>query len=543
MRSFNTDILVVGSGIAGLYAAICCRQAGLRVTVCSKSKPGIGSCSALSQGHFRSTTRRFSKTEHRRLTLEAGQGLNREAMVDILVDRAQTDILRLKDFGVGLGERVRSFASTPEKIGQEGRSITKPLADWADSLGVQFCFPFLAWQVVELEGRAAGICGFFHAEAEPSLILARTVILAAGGCGALYRWSDNPQGMTGDGYAMAYRAGLPLMDMEFMQFFPLMLAGSSRTSRLIPPVVAEIGTLRNVRRENVVEKYAITRRPLAVAARDQLSLAMARDLEAGLGIQGAFEFEVPEDMAVWRKAGEAFGFDDTIEQIRSWIFKIQQESGSLLVRPGAHFCMGGVIIDECCRTRLNGLLAAGEIVGGLHGANRYGGNALTETVVFARIAAVQAVQSMEDATPDLSGQEDAARQWVQSHLSASLLEQSKAPQDQPSGLSAIRESLQELMWERAGLIRSEQGLQWAESAIEGFRQDLSTVQPGAGNLFQYCENRNRLLTAEMIVKSARMRRESRGAHFREDFPETDPDWTGHIRVQKKKQGMELAFVY
>ena len=357
MRCLHADVVVVGSGIAGLYAAICCRQAGLRVLVCSKSRPGTGSCSALSQGHFRSRTGQFSKAEHRRLTLEAGQGLNQETLVDILVERAREAVLRLKDFGVLLGEEERSFASRPEKIGLEGRSITRPLTEWAQSRGVQFCSPFFAWEVLELEGRAAGICGFFQAEAEPSLILARTVILAAGGGGALYRWSDNPQGMSGDGYALAYRAGLPLMDMEFVQFFPFTLAGSSRTSRLIPPVVAEIGTLSNARQENVVEKYGITRRPLAVAARDQLSLAMAREQEAGLDVQGAFPFQVPEEEAVWRQAGEAFGVEG-IEQLRSWVFTISQGSGTLLVRPGAHFCMGGMLIDGLCRTALTGLLAA-----------------------------------------------------------------------------------------------------------------------------------------------------------------------------------------
>ena len=541
MRCLHTDVLVVGSGIAGLYAAICCRQAGLRVTICSKSRPGAGSCSALSQGHFRSETRRFSKAEHRRLTLEAGRGLNREALLDILVDQAREAILRLKDFGVELLEAGRSFASSPEKIGLEGRSITRPLVARAASIGVEFCTPFFAWKVMELDGRAAGIGGFFQADAEPGLILARAVILATGGAGAVYQWSDNPQGMSGDGYAMAYRAGLPLMDMEFVQFFPFTLAGSSRTSLLVPPLVAEIGTLSNARQEKVVEKYGITRRPLAVAARDQLSLAMARELEAGLDVQGAFELQVPEEEAVWRRAGEAFGVDG-IEQLKSWVFKISQGTGSLLVRPGAHFCMGGVIIDECCRTELEGLLAAGEIVGGLHGANRYGGNALTETVVFAGIAAGQAIQSVQAAPGEDVSHQGTALEWARANLSAPLRQPGRAHRGQAPGMAAIRGRLQTLMWEQAGLIRSETGLHRAESELERLRQDLDRVQPGPGTHFQYYENRNRLLSAELIVKSARMRRESRGAHFRADFPDPDPDWSGHILIRKGEQGMQLGFV-
>ncbi|MCF8039239.1 MAG: FAD-binding protein, partial [Desulfohalobiaceae bacterium] len=212
MQRLSTDIVVVGSGIAGLYAAILCRQAGLRVAVCSKSKPGRGSCSALSQGHFRSSVKGFSRKEHRRLTLEAGQGLNREEMVDILVNNARKDVLGLKNFGVQLGQRSRGLESMPERFGLEGLSITKPLAAFAASIGVECVSPFFAWRIVETRGRAAGICGFYRDETEPTLVQGGAVILASGGAGAVYEFTDNPQGLTGDGYAMAYHAGLSLMD-------------------------------------------------------------------------------------------------------------------------------------------------------------------------------------------------------------------------------------------------------------------------------------------------------------------------------------------
>lgn len=537
MRCLTTDIAVVGSGIAGLFAAISCRQAGLRVTVCSKSRPGRGSCSALSQGHFRSSVNGFPRSEHRQLTLEAGQGLNLEWMVDILVNNARDGVRELRDFGVQLGQRARGLESMPERIGLEGLSITRPLAGWAQAQGVRFLSPFFAWRIVEIQGKTAGICGFFPAETEPTLVLAKAVILASGGAGAVYEWTDNPQGMSGDGYAMAYQAGLPLMDMEFVQFFPLTLASASRTCRLIPPLVAEVGTLVNARQEDVLAKYNITQRPVAVAARDQLSLAMAKEMRAGLDIGGAMKLIIPEDNRIWQEAGQTFGLGG-VNRIKGWVDKLSQGKGYLLVQPAAHFCMGGLIIDAHCQTGIQGLFAAGEIVGGLHGANRYGGNALTETVVFARIAAEGAVRFLED-SGSAWVEDQEARSWVEKKAPG-LNRNQRHASGKALRLSDIRRGLQHLMWEQAGLIRSEASLALAETALEKLSASLSRVWVGSNNWIRYLEGSNRLLAAEMIVKAARMRQESRGAHFRTDYPETDPAWTRHITIQEIAGTMQLS---
>ncbi|MCF8104402.1 MAG: FAD-dependent oxidoreductase [Desulfohalobiaceae bacterium] len=539
MRCLSTDLAVVGSGIAGLYAAILCRRAGLEVTLCSKSRPGRGSCSALSQGHFRSSAEHFPRSEHRQLTLEAGQGLNLEWMVDILVDRAREDVLSLNDLGVQLRQRTRGLESMPQRIGLEGLSITRPLADLAQSEGVQFLSPFFAWRIVELQGRAAGICGFLPSETEPTLVLAKGVILAAGGAGALYEWTDNPQGLSGDGYVLAYQAGLPLMDMEFVQFFPLTLAASSRTGRLVPPVVAEVGTLVNAGHEDLTAKYNITRRPVAVAARDQLSLAMAREIRAGQDIEGALKLEIPDDDRIWQQAGQAFGLGD-LNRIKAWVDRLCLGKGHLLVRPAAHFVMGGLIIDAQAQTGIEGLFAAGEIVGGLHGANRYGGNALTETVVFAGIAADRAVLYLKEQKGPWP-KDKAVLGWLKTGGPAWSRGQSDAPQTGPR-LSEIRRSLQDLMWDQAGLIRSEESLALAETELGRLRKSLDRVRVGPENCIPYLEGQNRLLASEMIVKAARMRRESRGAHYRTDYPQTDPAWTRHIIIQKSSRGMQLKLL-
>ncbi|MFW6216839.1 MAG: FAD-dependent oxidoreductase, partial [Desulfohalobiaceae bacterium] len=241
----DTDVLILGSGLAGLYAAIHCRRQGSRVLVCSKSKPGLGSCSSISQGHFRSSTSSFSPGEHKRLSLEAGKGLNQGHRLDTLVQSAPQEMSFLQDLGLNLEPRAQGYDCRPQKPGREGRCVTKPLSKQATRLGVEFKAPFQAWRIAQQEGRAIGVWGFEPQHQKPVLLTCRSLILATGGAGALYAHTDNPQGMTGDGYALALTAGLPLMDMEFVQFYPLCL-GNSRTSLLLPPILGEVGMLENV---------------------------------------------------------------------------------------------------------------------------------------------------------------------------------------------------------------------------------------------------------------------------------------------------------
>lgn len=286
MQALSCDVAIIGSGLAGLSAALVCANKGLRVLVCAKSNPGSGSCTAISQGHFRASVPGFSPQEHRHLTLEAGQGLNQAQTVDILVHRAEKAVRELETCGVRLQSRAKGFDTHPDRIGGEGVQITKPLVTCARSAGVTFLTPFHAWRMVTIQGHAAGVLGFRGPEEEPTCVHAGAVILATGGAGALFARTDNPQAMTGSGYALAHHAGLDLTDMEFIQFYPLCLATSSRTSRLLPPVLGEIGTLNNAQREDIAHKHAVQPRPLAIAARDKLCQAMMLEVSQGRGHDG-----------------------------------------------------------------------------------------------------------------------------------------------------------------------------------------------------------------------------------------------------------------
>ena len=530
MHHASCDVTVIGSGLAGLSAAIACSRSGLQVTVCSRSRPGIGSCSAISQGHFRSSVAGFSPGDHRELTLEAGQGLSRAQSLDLLVHRAEPVVRNLQAFGVPLQSRTRGFDTLPGKIGEEGVSITKPLVRYAQSTGVNFASPFFAWRIVNVDGRAAGVLGFHGPEAEPFLMQSGAVILATGGAGALYARTDNPQGMTGSGYGLAFHAGLSLMDMEFVQFYPLCLATSSRTSRLLPPVLAETSILTNAGLEDIVEKHAIARRPLAIAARDELCQAMIREVSRGKGHAGAIALRISHDEKVWQRAGQALGIRD-LSPLRNWTGKLLAGRDSLPVLPAAHFCMGGVVTDARCQTALPGLLAAGEVVGGLHGANRYGGNALSEAAVFGTLAGEETVQTFAGLG---ARHHKTALQWSREQIQEQT---AKKAGDGTWGTRQVRRRLQDLMWQETGVIRSRASLERALKGLQDLKAESAGPPSGGRGLISHLDLLDSILVAETIVRSAHFRRESRGAHFREDVPRPSPDWTGHVLISKN--GLEF----
>ncbi len=526
----DADIVVLGSGLAGLYAAVHSRIQGAEVVVCSKSRPGRGSCSAISQGQFRASLHSFSAEDHKRLTLEAGKGLNEEGKLDVLVNNAARDVCRLQSFGVRLQERAKGYDSSPEKIGSEGLCLTKPLTEQARCLGVRFRAPFFASRIALEGGRAVGVWGFEPENSEPSFIGAGCVILATGGAGALYSRTDNPQGMTGDGYALAFEAGAPLMDMEFVQFYPLCLARSSRTSRLLPPLLGEVGRLENALGEDVVAKYGIRSAPVAIAARDELCQAMAKEVEEGRGLpEGGLGLRISREDALWRKAADTFGLE-SVQALRSWTEGRLGDKEVLPVMPAAHFCMGGVVADERCATGIDGLFAAGEVVGGLHGANRYGGNALTETAVFGRIAAEEALRAARDLpAPDRAGPDKPhpATGYVSGR--------------EKRVCSDLRRRLQDFMWRHAGIIRSQDSLRRAMEGLEALREELQAQGEASRCSISALELGNMLRTAEMIVQSALAREESRGSHYRSDHPQSRNSMAKHVRLSKEGTGIRLQW--
>ncbi len=199
--------------------------------------------------------------------------------------------------------------------------------------------------------------------------------------------------------------------------------------------------------------------------------------------------------------------------------------------PAAHFCMGGVVTDARCQTALPGLLAAGEVVGGLHGANRYGGNALSEAAVFGTLAGEETVQAFAGLG---ARQHKTALQWSREQIQEQT---AKKAGDGNCGTRQVRRRLQDLMWQETGVIRSRASLERGLKGLQDLKAESAAPPSGGRGLISRLDLLDSILVAETIVRSAHFRRESRGAHFREDVPRPSPDWTGHVLISKN--GLEF----
>jgi L-aspartate oxidase len=344
-------------------------------------------------------------------------------------------------------------------------------------------------------------------------IWAKQTILAAGGAGQLYRETTNPDIATADGHAMAYRAGAELRDMEFMQFHPtvLYIAGSAR-SLITEAVRGEGAYLRDRLGNRFMAEY---HERAELAPRDVVSRAIAEQMartkhpNVYLDLTHLGPEQVRRRFPMIARVCSEFGLDITRDLIP--------------VRPGAHYMIGGVTVDHDGRTTLGGLWAAGEVTStGLHGANRLGSNSLLEGLVFGASAG-------RLASDESAGMPD--------RLSALPLESDFAiHQDDSLDLDDIRNSLGSLLGRNAGIVRERTGLEEAAQAIAFWcRYVLAREfhEPKAWEL------QNLLTTARLLVAGAREREESRGVHFRSDFPETDDThWRRHITARRSPQGNE-----
>lgn len=520
MKTFISDVLVIGAGGAGLSAAVAAGQQGRSVVVVSKDGPGRAASTTVSQANFRISGNGYTKEKHLRLTLETGLGLSEKSLVEELTDKGENDVWAMQDMGVPLKSKYASVYCEGKLPFARGAAIVLPLAAYAARRGVRFIQPCLVCELLINKGAAAGAWGLFKNSGEPVLFMARSVVLATGGAGALYERRDTPSALTGDGYALAARTGASLVDMEFVQFYPLVTAyRRGRSEVFIPPMTAEIAPLVNRAGIDLVKKHGLVR-PIAVRSRDLTCRAIVDEGLAWLDFSGV----TAED---WENNKGAFDPAEA-SQLKEWLHNNLLSRGKLVpVLPAAHFNMGGVKINAAAETDIPGLFAAGEAAGGLHGANRLGGNALTETVVFGKKAGQGAAAYMGNAIS-----EDKAALQVKT----ALAEIKAAYMDkQGPALSEARAELTKLMWEKVGIIRDRAALTDALREINQLNsQAFNCAESEIPKLLEF---KNMLLAAELICRSALFREESRGSHYRSDFPAQDDDnWRCHtgIRLEGEK---------
>ncbi len=523
---YTSDILILGTGGAGLRAAAEAHEKGADVLLVSKSPAGYNNCTIVAGSGYLAAVGGMTVAEHKERTLSVGKGVNDPKLVEVLTEEGGRRVLELEKYGLVVNVR-RGGIHVGDETTKLGQGITLPMVDYLRETGVEFVENTIVTRLLKKDGRVVGAVGYQGDEKQPTIFQCKAVVLATGGAGALYKRTDCPIRTTGDGYSLAYHAGARLRDMEFVQFFPLALAEPGVPPLLVDGPVIEEGKIMNVLGEDIPEKHGVTERPYIARSRDLLSRAMMLEIMKGGGVEGAVIVD-GRDVVKRSKPGTFFGMGS----YEFFVNKLQAHERSFRVAPLSHHTMGGVVANTWGETDVKGLFAAGEVVGGVHGANRHGGNALTDVTVFGARAAARAAEYAEK-TSHVEA-EELAEEDLQYYEKLTGRETGYTPR-------SVMNVLKETMWEKVGVVRDSQMLVEAFEKIQELRDTTRRLmaQPGR-QMIPALETPMALDAAELIVRAAMMRRESRGAHYRQDHPDQDPDWVKTVIISKKGSAMQLT---
>ncbi len=541
MDSFETDILILGAGGAGLCAALHAadRAPGLSITVVVKGLLGRAGCTRMVQGGYNAVlTPPDSLEAHFLDTLRGGGWINDQELVWTLVREAPRRVLELESrygcfFDRAPDGRIRqkpfagqSHDRTIHKGDLTGIEIMNRLTEqvWKRQ-GIRTLEEHRAVELLrDDDGRVGGALLLDVRSGGFILARSRATLLAMGGGPTMYKVIACSADKAADGIALAYRAGATLKDMEMVQFHPtgLVIPNSLMTGALLEEGLRGAGgRLLNGPGERFMAHYDPVR--LERSTRDLVARAAFTEVIEGRGTpHGGVWIDVSH-------LGSGFverNFRGMVKRCRDFGKDLAREP--VEVGPTAHFMMGGIVIDRHCRTALEGLFAAGEDAGGIHGANRLGGNGVADSTVFGGIAGdVMPEWMVGRPLPPVAA---SRAEEVAGRLTASVAGGDGAR------LYTLLSRLRSLMWERVGLIRERPGLVSALREIEGIRGEVAALSvPGgpAYNLaWQDWLNLSSMLEgASLIARSALERSESRGSHHRRDFPDLDPEWLVNVLVR------------
>ncbi|TRO52346.1 FAD-binding protein [Candidatus Bathyarchaeota archaeon] len=522
----QSDVLIIGTGGAGLRAAIEVHERGAKVVVVSKAPAGFNNCTIVAGSGYLAAVGGMSVEEHLERTLSTGKGLNDPALVEVLVSEGER-ILELEKFGcvVNVHKGGIHVGGPETKLGQ---GITLPMVQYIRGLGVEFVENVIITKLLKKDDAVVGAVGYSSRDEEPVIFRSKAVLLASGGAGGLFKRTDCPLRTTGDGYSLAFHAGARLRDMEFCQFFPLALAEPDSPPLLVDGKVVWEGKIINANGEDIPAKHKVTERPYIAKSRDLLSRAMMREVHDGLGVEGAVLLDARE-VVQNGKSGDQYGMGDYDYYIK----KLRAHERPFRIAPLSHFTMGGVVGNTYGETGVPGLFVAGEVMGGVHGANRHGGNALTDITVFGVRAAARAVEYASSRS--LVDVDTFAQEEIDRYEKLASRETGFTP---PTLMDLVREN----MWDNVGVIRDSYMLVDAYQRLSGLRDSTRSMLAKPGKqLLNALELIMALDVCEFIIRAAMERRESRGAHFRLDHPNEDPAWRKTIILSKKNEAVEISY--
>jgi len=554
-KVIEKDVLVIGTEAAGGIAAIAASPS-VDVLMVTKGVMGKSGVTIMAVATYSAP---FADGDTPEATFRdmiiGGRFLNDQHLAEIFSREAAETVTELERYGVRWAKEkgrylalampghtyARGCYTLP--IGTTGRQITRALVKEASHRNVQLLNDTFVTDILVKDGRAVGVTAIDLRSGEMLVIKAKCTILATGGGMEVYKGNCGAREATGDGYSMAYRLGLPLRDMEFVQYYPTVmiwpkrLFGQQTVTRLRYELNAQ---LLNFYGERFMTRYSPVH--MEKSTRDIVARAIQMEVKEGRGTEhGGAYMDVSYlprkvvDAAIARLyPGYDFGGVKMLEEgidIREEPFE---------VAPGAHFFMGGIVADEWGEVGLPGLLACGEVVGGVHGANRLGGNALPEMSVFGMRAGRRAVEIARREKGFTEPEPAQVREIRDRRYAIFSRERGIRPRE-------VREEIQQVMWDNLLALRDEGTIQNALRQIENIRCDklprlFLSDQTRNYNLewLEALEAEAMLDVAEMIGRAALVRQESRGAHFRFDFPVEDNEhWLVNLIVRQEKDRMKI----
>jgi succinate dehydrogenase flavoprotein subunit len=526
------DVLIIGAGGAGLRAAIEALAQGARVGLVCKSLLGKAH-TVMAEGGIAAAMGNVDKADdwrtHFRDTMRGGKFLNNWRMAQLHAQEAPERVRELEQWGA-LFDRTedgqilqRAFGGHTFKrlchVGDRtGLELIRTLQDRGVQQGIDVYMECTITRLIKDGDRIAGAFGYWREQGRFVVFKAKSIVMATGGIGKAWKVTSNSWEYTADGMALAYETGAELLDMEFVQFHPTGMVWPPGVQGILvtEAVRGEGGTLKNNRGERFMEKYDAKR--MELSTRDVVARAIYTEVREGRGTEhGGAYLDISHKPADYVKKK----LPSMYHQFKE-LADVDITTGPMEVGPTCHYMMGGIRVDaETGQSTVPGLFAAGEAAAGLHGANRLGGNSLSDLVVFGKRAgkaAAEHASRVQSGALDAAQLEEAEREML-------------APFERADGEFPyeIHRDLQETMQSLVGIFRNEEDLQKALGELEKFGHRLESVRADGSRMFNpgwhlTRDLRSMVLIAEAVTRSALARRESRGAHSRIDYPNLDDTW-------------------
>ena len=536
----TVDFLIIGSGVAGLRAAIELAEHG-NILVVTKDRPAESSTEYAQGGIAVALSDEDEVGIHFEDTLKAGDGLCRENTVKILVEEGPERILELISWGAEFDREGTKLDFTMEAAHSRkrvlhahgdatGKELERVLLSKVRSFPSIRKYPFaFTKNLIVMEGECRG--AYILRGKEMVALFAKATILATGGAGQVFSRTTNPAVATGDGMAIAFRAGAILEDMEFIQFHPTVLFAPSAPQFLLSEAMRGEGAiLRNINKEPFMKEY----HPDAeLAPRDVVSRAIISQMVRTKSNHVYLDLTHLDSDFLKKRFPRIYA---TCLQ-----YDVDITKELIPVCPAAHYIMGGLKTDTDGKTSIKGLFVAGEVAcTGVHGANRLASNSLLEGLVFGARAGKAAVQYGSQINNNrLQESLRSIKQYEISPYSRfDKLHGETKLRTTNFDIEETRHSLRKLMWERVGIIRCEESLNEARKKLEGWSFILNKTFHTRREL----ELINTLTVAKLITEASLLRKGSVGAHYRSDFPERGKEWEKHITFRKEEKGLTYEFV-